>query len=32
MAPTFTEWGTESAMIAGPESSVIDLFRPVVSP
>lgn len=29
MEPTRTDWGTESAMIAGPEDIVIDLYRPV---
>jgi predicted enzyme related to lactoylglutathione lyase len=29
LGPTHTGWGTESAMIAGPEEVVIDLYRPV---
>ncbi len=29
MEPTRTAWGWESAMIAGPEEIVIDLYRPV---
>jgi predicted enzyme related to lactoylglutathione lyase len=32
MEPTLTGWGTESAMIAGPEQVIIDLYRPVASP
>jgi predicted enzyme related to lactoylglutathione lyase len=27
MEPTRTDWGTESALIAGPEELVIDLYR-----
>ncbi len=27
LEPTRTDWGTESAMIAGPEEIVIDLYR-----
>jgi len=27
MEPTRTDWGTESAMIAGPEDVVVDLYR-----
>jgi predicted enzyme related to lactoylglutathione lyase len=26
--PVLTEWGTESAFVAGPEDMVIELFRP----
>jgi predicted enzyme related to lactoylglutathione lyase len=26
---THTDWGTESAMIAGPEGIVVDFFRPI---
>jgi predicted enzyme related to lactoylglutathione lyase len=29
MEPTRTDWGTQSAMIAGPEGIVVDFFRPV---
>jgi predicted enzyme related to lactoylglutathione lyase len=29
---THTGWGWESAMIAGPEGSVIDLYRPLSGP
>ena len=29
LEPTRTPWGTESAMIAGPEEIVIDLYHPV---
>ncbi len=25
--PMFTDWGTESLLIAGPEEMVIDLYR-----
>lgn len=32
LEPTQTPWGTESAMIAGPEEIVIDLYRPVEQP
>ncbi len=31
LEPIRTGWGTESAMIAGPEEVVIDLYRPVPS-
>jgi predicted enzyme related to lactoylglutathione lyase len=31
LEPTRTGWGTESAMIAGPEGVVVDLYRPVTS-
>ena len=31
LEPTRTGWGTESAMIAGPEQVVIDLYRPLPS-
>jgi predicted enzyme related to lactoylglutathione lyase len=29
---THTDWGTESAMIAGPEGIIVDFFRPVTGP
>lgn len=29
MPPTVTDWGTESAMIVGPDGIVVDLFKPV---
>jgi uncharacterized glyoxalase superfamily protein PhnB len=29
MEPTQTDWGWESAMIAGPEDIVVDLYRPI---
>lgn len=29
MEPTVTDWGTYSALLAGPEESVIDLYSPV---
>ncbi|MEM7030587.1 MAG: VOC family protein [Chloroflexota bacterium] len=29
MEPTRTDWGTESAMVAGPEDIVIDFYRPI---
>lgn len=29
LEPTRTEWGWESAMIAGPEDIVVDFYRPV---
>jgi predicted enzyme related to lactoylglutathione lyase len=32
LEPTRTDWGWESAMIAGPEGSVIDLYRPISNP
>lgn len=31
LEPTLTGWGTESALIAGPEEVIIDLYRPVAS-
>ena len=31
MEPTLTDWGTESALIAGPEEIVVDLYRWVSS-
>lgn len=31
LEPTRTDWGWESAMIAGPEESIIDLYRPLES-
>ncbi len=32
LEPTRTDWGWESAMIAGPEGSVIDLYHPISNP
>jgi predicted enzyme related to lactoylglutathione lyase len=32
LPPTRTDWGTESALIAGPEGVVIDLYRPATAP
>ena len=32
MEPARTDWGWESAMIAGPEEIVIDLYRPIEAP
>jgi predicted enzyme related to lactoylglutathione lyase len=32
LEPTRTGWGTDSAMISGPEQVIIDLYRPVTSP
>ncbi|HWV24964.1 MAG TPA: VOC family protein [Thermomicrobiales bacterium] len=29
MEPTMTDWAWESAMIAGPEEIIVDLYRPV---
>lgn len=29
LEPMLTDWGTESALIAGPEQVIIDLYRPV---
>lgn len=29
LEPTKTDWGTESAMIAGPEEVIIDFYRPI---
>jgi len=31
LEPTRTDWGWESAMIAGPEEVIIDLYRPLES-
>lgn len=31
MEPTRTDWGWESAMVAGPEEIVVDLYRPLDS-
>lgn len=31
LEPTVTDWGTESAMIAGPDEIVVDLYRPVAN-
>lgn len=30
LEPTKTDWGTEMAMIAGPEDSIISLYRPML--
>ncbi len=29
LEPATTDWGWESAMIAGPEGIIVDLYRPV---
>ena len=29
LEPTHTDWGWESAMIAGPEEIVVDFYRPI---
>ena len=29
LGPLFTDWGTESVLIAGPEQVIIDLYRPI---
>ena len=29
LEPSQTDWGTESAMIAGPEGIIIDFYRPI---
>jgi predicted enzyme related to lactoylglutathione lyase len=31
LEPTRTDWGWDSAMIAGPEDLVVDFYRPVTS-
>jgi predicted enzyme related to lactoylglutathione lyase len=32
LEPTHTDWGTQSAMIAGPEGIIVDFFRPLAPP
>jgi predicted enzyme related to lactoylglutathione lyase len=32
MEPTHTDWGTQSAMIAGPEGIVVNFFRSLAPP